>query len=233
LAAVDALSVAGMEIVFWGATGQAKVLRELIAQEGLRLVAVFDNSELLAPFSDVPLYHGRDGFAAWRASRTGELPRSLVAIGGARGRDRIELQRFLAGHGVFPHVAVHRTAFVAGNARLGVGSQVLAHAAVCVEAQLGEACIVNTSATVDHECILGDGVHVCPGAHLAGCVRVGDFAMIGTGASVLPRMSIGSGAIVGAGAVVIHDVPQWTVVAGNPARVVREIDPDAIEGDRR
>jgi sugar O-acyltransferase (sialic acid O-acetyltransferase NeuD family) len=217
-----------MEIVFWGATGQAKVLRELVTREGLILVAVFDNADVPPPFSDVPLHRGPDGFAAWRASRTGDLPRSLVAIGGDRGRDRVEIQRFLAGHGLFPHVAVHRTALVADNARLGAGSQVLAHAVVCVEAHLGEACIVNTSATVDHECILGDGVHVCPGAHLAGCVQVGDYVMIGTGASVLPRISIGSGAIIGAGAVVIHDVPQRTVVVGNPARVVREIDPGAI-----
>jgi sugar O-acyltransferase (sialic acid O-acetyltransferase NeuD family) len=216
-----------MQIVFWGATGQAKVLRELVAREGLILVAVFDNADVPPPFADVPLYRGRDGFAAWHASRGGDLPHGLVAIGGARGRDRVEIQRFLASHGVFPHVAVHRTAFVADNARLGAGSQILAQAAICVEAQLGDGCIVNTSATVDHECILGHGVHVCPGAHVAGCVRIGDYAMIGTGATVLPRVSIGSGAIIGAGAVVTRDVPPWTVVVGSPARVVREIDPDS------
>jgi UDP-3-O-[3-hydroxymyristoyl] glucosamine N-acyltransferase len=41
---------------------------------------------------------------------------------------------------------------------------VLAQAAVCVEARIGEACIINTRSSVDHECVLGQGVHIAPGA---------------------------------------------------------------------
>jgi sugar O-acyltransferase (sialic acid O-acetyltransferase NeuD family) len=145
----------------------------------------------------------------------------LVAIGGEKGKERVEIQDYLQAHGLTPLVATHRTAFVANDAQVGAGSQVLAHAAVGVEAVLGRACIVNTGATVDHECRLGDGVHIAPGAHLAGCVEVGAFTMIGTGAVVLPRVTIGENALVGAGTVVVDPVPPNTVVAGNPARVVR------------
>lgn len=52
-------------------------------------------------------------------------------------------------------------------------------------------------------------------------------ASIGSGATVLCGVTVGEGAIVGAGSVVTRDVPAWAVVAGNPARVVRQLVPDA------
>ncbi|MCB9593486.1 MAG: acyltransferase [Sandaracinaceae bacterium] len=53
-------------------------------------------------------------------------------------------------------------------------------------------------------------------------VVVEDDADLGVGAIVLPGVTIGRGAQVGAGAVVTRDVPAYAVVAGNPARVLRE-----------
>ena len=54
-----------------------------------------------------------------------------------------------------------------------------------------------------------------------GDTTVGDDVWFGYQALVLPGVSIGSGAIVAAGSVVTADVPPYTIVAGNPARVVR------------
>ena len=49
-------------------------------------------------------------------------------------------------------------------------------------------------------------------------------ASIGSSATILAGITIGEGAIVGAGAVVTKDVPAWTIVAGNPAKVLRKIE---------
>ena len=49
---------------------------------------------------------------------------------------------------------------------------------------------------------------------------------IGFDACVLPGVTIGEGSVVGARAVVTGDVPPYTVVAGNPARVIRRLEPD-------
>lgn len=58
-------------------------------------------------------------------------------------------------------------------------------------------------------------------------VVIEDDALICAGAYVLRGVTIGRGAVVGAAAVVTKDVPPWTVVAGNPARVVRTLTPGA------
>ena len=48
-------------------------------------------------------------------------------------------------------------------------------------------------------------------------------ASIGSGATLLPKVTVGENAIVGAGSVVTKDVPPNTIVAGNPARILRKI----------
>jgi acetyltransferase-like isoleucine patch superfamily enzyme len=50
-------------------------------------------------------------------------------------------------------------------------------------------------------------------------------ASIGAGAVILPGITVGERAMVGAGAVVTKDVPEYAVVVGNPARVIRTLDP--------
>jgi acetyltransferase-like isoleucine patch superfamily enzyme len=57
-------------------------------------------------------------------------------------------------------------------------------------------------------------------------VRVGFGADIGMNASVLPGVRIGAHAIVGAGSVVTHDVPDYAIVAGTPARLLRSRRPE-------
>jgi acetyltransferase-like isoleucine patch superfamily enzyme len=53
-------------------------------------------------------------------------------------------------------------------------------------------------------------------------------ASIGSGATILSKVTIGEEAIVGAGAIVTKDVPPKAIVAGNPARLIREIHGESI-----
>ncbi len=54
-------------------------------------------------------------------------------------------------------------------------------------------------------------------------VTIKDKAWIGFNSTILKGVTIGEGAIVGSGSVVSKDVPDWTIVAGNPAQIVRVI----------
>lgn len=205
--------------VIWGAKGHARVIREALFASGRRLLAVIDRDPVPPPIASVPLVVGGTAFQAWLAERASEPPPGfVVAIGGARGEDRLAIADRLIAWGLKPITVRHRSAIVARCAVLGPGAQVLAGSCVAAAATLGSQVIVNTKASVDHDCQLADGVHIGPNATLAGEVIAERGCFIGAGAVILPRLRIGAHATVGAGAVVTRDVPVGMTVVGNPAR---------------
>jgi acetyltransferase-like isoleucine patch superfamily enzyme len=66
---------------------------------------------------------------------------------------------------------------------------------------------------------LWDAIKIAP-------VIIEDKVWVGFGSSILKGVTIGEGAIVGANSVVTKSVPPWTIVAGNPATIIREIPTD-------
>ncbi|MDE2165859.1 MAG: acetyltransferase [Alphaproteobacteria bacterium] len=211
-----------MNILIWGGKGQAKVLRPILEERGHRVSFVFDRDpSVSAPFQDVPFTTSDSDLQSWIANQNPKSLGFVLAMGGENGEERCRLTQKLENLGMSPVTAIHSRSWVADSAQLSAGCQVLALAAICVEARLGRQTIINTGASVDHECVLGDGVHIMPGATLCGCVTVEDFATIGSNATILPRVRIGSRAMIGAGAVVISDVPPDTRVVGVPARPLK------------
>ena len=67
------------------------------------------------------------------------------------------------------------------------------------------------------------------GLEYAHPVSIGDNVWIGAGVNILPGVSIGANSVIGAGAVVVRDIPEGVLAAGNPARVIRPI----TEADRQ
>lgn len=105
--------------------------------------------------------------------------------------------------------------------------------------RFGDRCFVNTGTTIIavEEIVVGDDVafanevyvvdsdsHGVEGRpHKQAPVRIGDGCWIGARAMILPGVTLGKRVLVAAGAVVTRDVPDDCLVAGNPARVVREL----------
>lgn len=85
--------------------------------------------------------------------------------------------------------------------------------------------------TIGARTTVSQGAHLCAGTHdysrpslplLRPPITIGNDVWVAADAFVGPGVNIGPGAVIGARAVVVHDVDAWTVVAGNPARFVKQ-----------
>jgi acetyltransferase EpsM len=206
-------------VILWGGTGQAKAVRPIIEYYGSKIVAIFDDTpNLKPPFSDMELHHGVEGFRNWIETQHREDIGFCVAIGNPHGRVRLRLHDFLVDEGLTPISIAHPMAWVADDAVIGPGAQILAGAIVAAEARLGRQCIVNNHALVEHETHLDDGVEIGPSATVLGLTSIGVNTLVGVGATILSRLKIGSDVIIAAGAVVSADVPDKQNVAGPTER---------------
>ena len=61
-----------------------------------------------------------------------------------------------------------------------------------------------------------------PGFKIKKRISIGNEVWIGNRAMILKGVTIGNGAVIAADSVVTHDVPAYSVVAGNPAKVIKE-----------
>ncbi len=109
---------------------------------------------------------------------------------------------------------------------------------------IGDACLMSPGSriTASDEVVVGDGVMLANSAYITDCdwhsiydrmvrdepmpVHIGDNVWLGDGSAVLKGVTIGENSVVAARAVVTRDVPPNVVVAGSPAKVIKELDPE-------
>lgn len=148
-----------------------------------------------------------------------------VAIGDSRVRQRIsdECER----RGARACTIIAPSAIVLDSTQIGEGSILSPHAVVTSNVIIGRSFHANIMSYVTHDCVIGDYVTFGPGAKCNGTVHIGSHAYVGSGAMIRQGrrgrpLTIGEGAVVGMGAVVLHDVPPYTTVVGNPARILEK-----------
>lgn len=121
---------------------------------------------------------------------------------------------------IFP-VIVSPMAIVDENVNISEGTVIMPGCIVNVGATIGKNCIINTGSIIEHDCRVGDHCHIAPGVQLSGGVDIGDASFIGVGSSIIQGIKIGRNVLVGAGSVVINDIPDHSVVVGNPGRIIK------------
>jgi acetyltransferase EpsM len=193
-----------------GANGHAKVIASILFEQGNAISGVWDDNSSMETMCGLPLNGNITAFSQLKSDQF------IIAIGNNKIRENIAAKLIHT-----KALTIHPTSAVAKSAKIGFGSVLMANTSVNADASIGKHVIINTNASVDHDCILGDFVHISPQVGLAGNVTVGEGTHIGIGAVVIQGIKIGKWVTVGAGAVVIKDVPDYAVVVGNPAKIIK------------
>lgn len=88
----------------------------------------------------------------------------------------------------------------------------------------GLGCIIDPRSVIGDDCKILHGVTLGGRGRHKGVPKVGNNVVIGCHAQLLGPITVGNNAIIGAGSIVIHDVPDNAIVAGNPAKVIGLIE---------
>lgn len=191
-------------INLFGASGHAKVIKDIIDAQGDTVGCLYDDAPHCEDIHGKPVYKTTD------VCVEGPL---IISIGSNRIRKLLS-EKYLLRY----ERAIHPKAIISPTANIDAGTVVMQGAIIQSDAQIGKHCIINTGASIDHECVIEDYVHISPHATLCGNVHVGEGSWIGAGATVIQGIKIGKWCVIGAGSVVINDIPDNTTAVGNPCK---------------
>lgn len=123
-------------------------------------------------------------------------------------------------------------AIIRDQVEIGDNAVVMMGAVINIGASIGNGTMIDMGAILGGRATVGKNCHIGAGAVLAGLIEppsakavvIEDDVLIGANAVILEGIRVGKGAVVAAGAIVVDDVLPYTVVAGVPARKIKDID---------
>ncbi len=116
--------------------------------------------------------------------------------------------------------AINSRSSISKSARIGLGNFIGENAIINSFSTIENYTIINTSSVVEHECIIENGAQLGPGSVICGNVRVKKGAFIGANSTVKQNLIIGANSIIGAGSVITKNVPDNSILYGNPAKLL-------------
>lgn len=197
------------DICLFGASGHGKVIKDIAESVGCKIISFIDDNPASEFIHSTPVNH------------TNKINRYknclfIISIGNNKIRKRISKKLEVN----FTSLK-HKTAYISKAVTIEKGTVVMPKAVINTDTSIGKHCIINTGAIIEHDCLIEDYVHISPNATITGGTKIGEGTHIGAGAVVIPNIKIGKWTTIGAGAVIIKDVPDYSVVVGNPGKIIK------------
>ena len=121
---------------------------------------------------------------------------------------------------------VHKTAFVADSAVLEPGVFVMSNCYVGAQARLGQCSLMMANSLVGHNTTVGPLCHFSVGSITSSYITIGLCSDVTFGAKVIEKVKIGDFAVAGAGSLVTHNIPDYEIHVGTPAKFMKRVRED-------
>jgi len=145
----------------------------------------------------------------------------IVAIGNEFGFERLTIQEKLK-EKAYQIKMHHFSSYIDQNCKISDESIIMPNVTIMPLSEISKGCIINTSATIDHEVFIDKGCHVMGSSYIAGRVKIGKWTTIGANATIFPDITIGENCFIGAGSIVNANVPNNSIVVGQPAKFLKQ-----------
>jgi len=120
-------------------------------------------------------------------------------------------------------IIIHKTAFIASSALLEPGVFIMSNCYVGPGAKLGHCSLMMANSLLGHNTKVGPLCHFSVGSITSSYIEMGKVSDVTLGAKVLEKRKIGNYAVVGANSLVTHDIPDYEIHVGSPAKFLKKI----------
>jgi sugar O-acyltransferase (sialic acid O-acetyltransferase NeuD family) len=209
-------------IIIVGSSGHAKIVIDIIEKENkYKIIGLIDKPEnynkkilnynIIGTDNDIP-----------HIIKKHKLFGGIIAVGDNWTRYKVwEKIKSIKPNFNFVN-AIHPSAQIAKNVRIGNGTVIMAGAIVNSDSSIGKHCIINTNSSLDHDSVMCDFSSLAPNSATGGNVQIGKFSAICLGANIIHGITIKEQSVIGAGSVVLKDIPEFSVFYGIPAKFIRQ-----------
>lgn len=118
---------------------------------------------------------------------------------------------------------IHKSAFVADNAKLQPGVLIMANCYIGPKAEIGQCSLVMANSLIGHDTKVGHLCHFSVGSITSSYVTIGKVSDVTLGAKVMEKISIGNYAVAGASSLVTKDIPDGEIHVGIPAKFLKKV----------
>jgi len=130
------------------------------------------------------------------------------------------------------HARIEPGAFIRDMVEIGDNAVIMMGAVINIGSKIGAGTMIDLNVVMGGRATVGKNCHIGAGAVLAGVIEppsadpviIEDDVVVGANAVILEGVRVGKGSVVAAGAIVTKNVPAGVVVAGNPAKIIKDKD---------